>query len=371
MQNHACKKSKGWVPIVCLPIYLLTLAAAVCHILFIFRQDFADWFNENISAVCRSVTAHLTGWLPFSLAETIILSLPVTMICLFVVSVRKANRSGRHLVRVIAGLLALLAVLYSLFVFTFAAGYRGSTLDKKLGLERKDVTAQQLYDTTMIVVNNLNALSFSVPMVEGVGSVRLYSHADTVALCENSYKTLAEAYDFLPVLKAPVKQIALSPLMTYTHISGMYTYFTGEANLNTNYPYFVNVFTTAHEMAHQRGIARENEANFMAYLVCITSGELYMEYSGYLNMYEYLSSALYSASPDLYYDALGKLSSRVRYDLQCYSEFFEPYRNSTAAQVSDTVNDTYLKLQGTKEGSRSYGMVVDLAVAYHLGQTEE
>ena len=159
--------------------------------------------------------------------------------------------------------------------------------------------------------------------------------------------------------------------MTYTHISGMYTYFTGEANLNTNYPYFVNVYTTAHEMAHQRGIARENEANFLAYLVCIGSEDLYMQYSGYLNMYDYLASPLYMASPELYYEVVQSLDSRVRYDLQCYSEFFDKYRDNAAAEVSDAVNNTYLVLQGTAEGTRSYGMVVDLAVAYHLHAEKE
>ncbi|MBQ5354550.1 MAG: DUF3810 family protein, partial [Clostridia bacterium] len=124
------------------------------------------------------------------------------------------------------------------------------------------------------------------------GSVRPYSHKETVRLCLDSYASLTDRWDFLSKLDAPVKELVSSPLMTYTHISGMYTFFTGEANLNTNYPYFVNVYTTAHEMAHQRGIARENEANFMAFLVCINSPDPYMKYAGYLNFYEYLISAL-------------------------------------------------------------------------------
>ena len=119
-------------------------------------------------------------------------------------------------------------------------------------------------------------------------------------------------------------------------------------------------------MAHQRGIARENEANFIAYLVCIASDDPFMQYSGYLSMYEYLVAPLYSASPELYQKLTAGLDIRVRYDLQCYSQFFDKYRDNVAADVSDTVNDTYLKIQGTAEGSRSYGMVVDLAVAYHL-----
>jgi len=366
MWKRTFRRLHRWIPAACLPIWLVTLAAAVCHILFLYSRPFADWFNDRISAVCRSITAHLTGWIPFSLAETLVLSLPVTVPALFLFILRKANRGRRYLIRAAAGLLALLAVLYSLFVLTFAAGYRGSTLDTRLGFERQKVSAEELYETAKIVVERLNILANAVNFVQDVGSVRPYGHTETVALCQDAYGKLAGRFDFLPVLQAPVKQITLSSLMTYTHISGVYTYFTGEANLNTNYPDFVNVYTTAHEMAHQRGIARENEANFMAYLVCIGSEDLYMQYSGYLNMYEYLASPLYSASPELYYEIARSLDWRVQYDLQCYSDFFDRYRDNAAAEVSDAVNNTYLVLQGTAEGTRSYGMVVDLAVAYHL-----
>ena len=40
------------------------------------------------------------------------------------------------------------------------------------------------------------------------------------------------------------------------------------------------------------------------------------------------------------------------------------YKESTASKVSGTVNNSYLQSQGESAGLRSYGMVVDLAVAY-------
>lgn len=359
------KKITRWVPKTSFIIFILGIIAVACHIGFCLSSDFADRFNLTVSAILRMITAKLTGWIPISLAETVILSLPVTLTVLFVVCMRKSAGGKQQMVRCIMGLLSIVVLLYALFVFTFAPGYRAPTLDAKLGLEWEDVSPEELYRTAQIVTGHLNELVDQVYVAEGVGSVRPYGHKETVEKCMASYESLAEEYSFLPVLRAPVKQIAMSDLMTYTHISGMYTFFTGEANLNTNYPYFVNVYTTAHEMAHQRGIARENEANFIAYLVCIHSDDPYMQYSGYLNMYEYLTSPLYAASPRLYTTILNGLDPRVRYDLQCYSEFFDKYRDSVASDVSNAVNNTYLVLQGQEDGSKSYGMVVDLAVAYH------
>ena len=59
----------------------------------------------------------------------------------------------------------------------------------------------------------------------------------------------------------------------------------------------------------------------------------------------------------------------MRGELRAYSMFFDKYRDTVVADVSEAVNNTYLVIQGT-EGTRSYGMVVDLAVAYILGARE-
>ena len=155
-----------------------------------------------------------------------------------------------------------------------------------------------------------------------------------------------------------------SEAMSYAHITGVYTFFTGESNINVGFPDYTIPYTSAHELAHQRGIAREDEANMVAFLVCMESDDPYIQYSAYLNVYEYVASALYSADRDLYREVRAKLSAKVYGEQVAYSKFFEKYRKSVTSQVSGAVNDAYLKTQGTA-GSVSYGMVVDLAVAYY------
>jgi hypothetical protein len=59
-----------------------------------------------------------------------------------------------------------------------------------------------------------------------------------------------------------------------------------------------------------------------------------------------------------------RIDPTVRYEMSAYSEFFKKYKHSKAAKVSQAINDAYLKSQGTA-GTKSYGMVTDLAVAYY------
>jgi hypothetical protein len=80
-------------------------------------------------------------------------------------------------------------------------------------------------------------------------------------------------------------------------------------------------------------------------------------------MYEYVTNALYSADKALYSKAAGNLDLKIHAEQAAYNEFFKQYAHSVSSKVSGAVNDTYLKSQGT-EGQVSYGMVVDLTVAY-------
>ena len=152
--------------------------------------------------------------------------------------------------------------------------------------------------------------------------------------------------------------------MTYTHISGVFTYYTAEANVNFNYPDYTAPYTMAHEMAHQRGIAPEDEANFIAFLVCMESDDPYIRYSGCMSVLEYVLSAYSKADSKGYSEYVSTLNTSIRSEMMGFSTFFDRYRDSTASKVTDKVNDTYLKASGESAGAKSYGMVVDLACAY-------
>ncbi len=357
-----------YVPTPAIVIYVLALVSCGLYVSFILCPAFADAFNSSVSQLLRRVLAYISAPFPFSLAEALIMLSPILIFIILRAVFGYMDRHEHGFSRTMSSLVAAVLLLASVFTLNFAAGYRGSTLDRKLGLSVGNVSADDLERTAKYVAGRINELSDGIGFADEC-SFRSMTHSETVRAVHDSYDTLAAEYDFIGNFKAPVKRLAVSNLMTYTHISGVYTYFTGEANLNTNYPEFVNVYTIAHEMAHQRGIARENEANFIAYLVCIGSDSTYMQYSGYMNMFEYLISALYETRPEDASALYSELDSRPLRDLTYYSRFFEKYSDSAASNVSEVINDTFLQSQGT-EGTRSYGMVVDLAVAYHASAGE-
>ncbi|MBQ8311267.1 MAG: DUF3810 domain-containing protein [Clostridia bacterium] len=363
-------KTKHKLPLACKIIYLLTAVSIGIYIAFMNITPFADWFNRTVSPVGRAALAYLTNWIPFSLTELLLILIPLWLVLLCVIGYRNFCDSWRGLLTYVGILLSGVCVVLIIFVWNFAAGYYGTTLDKKLELDRTAVSADELYTTAEILAEEVKRAEQEILFLESGESVMPYSYAEMNDKLLIAYERLCEKYSFIDSFSSSVKPVMLSEPMSYTHITGVYTFFTGEANINVNFPDYTIPYTAAHELAHQRGIAREDEANFVAFLVCAESDDLYIRYSGYLNTYEYVVSALASANRELYKKTYSALPATVRAEEAAYSKFFQKYKENVAASVSQTVNNSYLQSQGATAGTKSYNMVVDLAVAFYRASTE-
>lgn len=359
---------KPRLPIVCILIFILTAISALLYVAFRYSVDFADAFNRTVSPMGRFLLAKLTGWIPFSFAEMLLLLAPVILITVIFIGAKHYCGTARQMWIYVACIFSVVCMVFNLFVWNFAPGYNARSLDQKLGLERKPVSGEELYQTAEILVAELQKMEDDVLFLENGFSMMPYSYSEMNEHLMQAYDKACAKYDFIDDFHSSTKPVMLSEPMSYTHITGVYTFFTGEANINVNFPDYTVPFTAAHELAHQRGIAREDEANFVAFLVCMESDDAYIRYSAYLNMYEYVASALYSANKDLYKENYVKQPKAIIAERIAYSEFFEKYRENVAADVSEATNNAYLQSQGTPQGTRSYGMVVDLAVAYYRGK---
>ena len=344
--------------------YILGGVSLLLYIIMMLSESFSDWFNMTVSSAFRIVFAHLTSWLPFSLGEFIIWMLPIFLFLALRHALRKCLDSWRCVIVFIGTVMSVIVLLFSIFVFNFAAGYRGTGLDEKLDIDRTNIGTDELYELAGELAEKINEIESEVDFGADGFSVMPYSISDMNGLLIEAYDRVSDKYDFISNTPTRLKPVLLSEVMSHMHITGVYSFFTGEANINVGFPDYTIPFTAAHELAHQRGIAKEDEANFVAYLVCMESDDLYIQYCAYLNMFEYVCNALDRADKQLYRQVYGELDGSVQREMAAYGDFYEKYRHSAARVVSGTVNDAFLQSQGTA-GTVSYGMVVELAVGYH------
>ncbi len=354
------------IPKTCLVLFAFGFLALIVHIISIISLDFADFVTRYVGGSVRFVLAKLTGWIPFSLAEMILVSLPVILAILVVMGVKAVRSDKKHAyLKYICILLAIITTFYSLFVFTLSAAYQGRTLYEKLGIEKpKYEDPADLIALCEYLRDSAKECAKDIKFNEKNGSVMPYSRGELNDLLNEACIKASEKYAFIAPLRSHFKDVILSVPMTYTHISGVYTYYTGEANINTNFPDYTIPYTAAHEMAHQRGIAREEEANFVAYLICMESDDNYVRYSAYINLLEYVQSALSKADKAAYRDFYRTLGDDIITEYRAYDNFFDNYRKNIAADVSGAINNAYLQSQGQSAGTMSYSFVVGLAIAY-------
>lgn len=366
MRNERNDNDQPHLSWLCKISYLLFAACGILYFIFTRSPSFADWFNQNISQWGRRILNYITVWLPFSVAEAALLWLPALVVGLIEIATTRYSKSWRSAGVFVGKLLAVLCIVGILFVCFFAPGYYGTTLDKKLGLDRQPVSNEELTQTATLLSRQLSTVSQELIFTSATSSsVMPYSYREMNDKLMTAYTAFSQKNDFLDQFWSTTKRVMISKAMSYTHITGVYSFFTGEANINVNFPDYTIPFTAAHELAHQRGIAREDEANMIAFLVCMESEDAYIRYSALLSVFEYVSSALYSADWAAYSAVYASLPDSVVQEERAYAAFFEQYRDHPAASVSTSVNNAYLQSQGAKEGTRSYNMVVDLTVAYY------
>ncbi|MBQ2308446.1 MAG: DUF3810 family protein, partial [Clostridia bacterium] len=232
----APEERKLKLPLVCKIIYALAALCAILYICFICFPEFSDIFNRYASPFVRGFLATLTGWIPFSLAEFLLLMVPFIVIAIVVFGLKRYSSSWRDVLIFSLTILSVAAYVFSTFTLGFVPAYRGSRLDKKLGLDKQPVSADELRDTTYAVLEELTAIESEIGFKSDGFSVMPYSYEELNDKLMDAYDVACEKYDFIPKLHSRVKRVMLSEPMTYTHISGVYTFFTGEANINTNFP---------------------------------------------------------------------------------------------------------------------------------------
>ncbi len=359
---------RRWVPIPAMILFCLAgVSAVVCAIL---KQNVAvaTYLQNTTGRVIRTVMTAITSWLPISFAEFCLIASPVLLALVVIAIVKRTKKDPRLGVRFCAGMLSAVSLYYSLAVFAYEPNFYCESVENRLGLTREDLSAEELYETATILIEEIREDIPHVTFPEGTYSAMMYSYDELNDKLNAAYDKLCDKFPEFQRMHSNTKPVMLSEPWTYTHISGMYTFVTGEANVNVNYPDFIVASSAAHEMAHQRGIGREAEANFVAYLVCSLSDDPYLRYAGKVDVLNSVMNSLAGASVDLYNQIYPTIPAEVHKENRAYGEFFDQYRETVVSEVSSAVNDKFISSNNQPAGEKSYGLVVDLVAAYLLGE---
>lgn len=331
---------------------------------YIVRRDksWADWIIRHISAPIRETLGALTSPLPFSVAElfyTVLIVGAVILLVKLVFAVKASPRKGKTLFLRVAAIALIPALLLNGYNWFWALGYYGTSFAEQSGLANEGVSVEELTAVTVYFAENASRLSVQMARDSEGHFIEDSFWQDYKGL----YTALEEEFPFLKTRELRPKPMAYSKLMSLLGFTGFYFPFTGEANVNRDFPAALQPETISHELAHQRRVASEAEANFVGIAAAIASDKPVYQYSAYLSGLTHLSNALYKVDKEAWAQIRATLTPEILTDWSDNSAYWAKFE-SPVETVATAVYDGYLKHNDQELGIQSYGACVDLLVEY-------
>lgn len=330
-------------------------------------------YSMKIYRYINSPLSLITGLLPLSLAEVSIYCISILIFYKLILFIRKIFQIPKnilnhiYLLKILKKLICFAVILYFSFLTLWGLNYYRISFSETSGIKTTQYSKDDLEELCLHLIKESNAIREIVD--ENNEGIMTISKGKKWVL-ENAYigyDIISKTYSTLSGKYGSPKPVMLSELMCYTGIAGIYYPFTGEANININVPYSSLPNIVTHEMAHQRGYAREDEANFIAYLACIYNPYPEFKYSGVLLALTHSINALYKEDLESFEKLKTYFSEGLSRDLSYINYFWKKYEGPVE-RVSTNINNAYLKANNQKDGIKSYGRMVDLLIAYHKGK---
>jgi len=323
------------------------------------ERVYSDWLYK----VILPPISRLTGIFPFSLAEVLIILL---LVWLGIGIVRrlspKSLEKTEHSKHGWVSFIVLTALIYLGFQALWGLNYHRQTFADTGGLDVRVTTNEEVEKLADILVYDANRLRVAVDE-DDEGIMQLGSNPRKIlGQAAAGYAELTEDYPGLSGKYGSPKPLLLSRLISYSGIYGFYFPFTGEANINVDIPQVMLPVSTCHEMAHQRGVAREEEANLVAYLSAINNPLPEFKYSATIFALSYVLNDVAARDEKKFETLKDSLDPGVIRDFKEIRNFSERHKGPWSRAFS-RINDAYLKANSQSKGVQSYSGVVDLLVA--------
>jgi hypothetical protein len=323
-------------------------------------------YSERLYRAVATTFAASLGRVPFSVGEALLgLAIPGFTLWTLRTLGRLARARGKRRRVLFLGLArawVASGAIYLAFVVLWGLNYRRPPYAVLAGLDARPATVGELTAVCERLIGETNRARDGVAE-DAAGVVRLAEgRPGALRRAPLGYDEAARMEPVLAGASAPAKPVLISTVLSYLGISGIFSPFTGEANVNMTLPDPDVPFAACHELAHARGFAREDEANYVGYLACTRHPDSDFRYSGLLAASVYAMNELARADREGHVRLDARRAPGVRRDIAALVAWAERYRGP-AERVSKAVNNAYLKTQGQKEGVRSYGRMVDLLIA--------
>ena len=257
-------------------------------------------------------------------------------------------------------LMSIAMLVYIIFNIFWGLNYNRTRIAKQLDLQivKKDTATLKAIQILLLQKVNESKQALIDQHATYPSNKELFKRAFAC------YRQSEKLYPFLNYKNKSVKSSIYGWWGNYFGFTGYYNPFTGEAQLNTTVPKFILPYTTSHEMAHQIGFAKEEEANFAGYLAATSSTDTLFHYSAYLDLFVYATRELFFVDSVAARNVAKQLLPEVKADIKEWREFLLRHKNPVEPFIRWAYGN-YLRANEQPKGMSSYDEVIADVIAFY------
>ena len=355
-ESSICKKTSVlWT--VFFPIQLFLI-----YIIRQYPEQIESYYSDGIYISISSFFQKILGQLSFSLGDIFYVIL-IFFIVKYIISVfkRKFKLKKTDFYKIVS----FISIIYFGFHMTWGLNYYRLPLHKQLSVKSDYNTAELISFTEKLLVKT-NAIHNKIVTNDTLPVQFEQSENEYEKTVFDNFKQTQFQHQF--VHHRSIKPSLLSLPLSYMGFGGYINPFTHEAQYNDRVPKYKYPTLIAHEMGHQLGYAKENEANFVACYVNMYSQNEKMRYTGFTYALKFCLNEVYRRSPDDFERLKAKVNPGILKNYKAIQLFWKSYKNPLEP-VFKKVYGNFLKVNNQPQGIQSYNYVVALLVNYFLEKT--
>lgn len=313
-------------------------------------------FFERFFEIQKATHQKLFSWIPFSFGDVLYVLLGILLIYFIVGCFKRKTRSNALL-----KLFILFNVIYFIYQIFWGMLYFQTPVIKKLAT-RNQPTVEY---AKLLAVRYLEKCRKTRELVKEDKN-GIFIITDLKAVQKEILAQQNRLPKYISDKRAPeinaFKPSLFGNVMNFTGILGYYNPFTAESQFNSQLPNTLIPFTSAHESSHQLGFAREQEANFIGYLIGIRSGNPELRYSTEYFTLRSLLNFIVDKDPAFVKNVLKNYSSEMKRD-RAYEKSFIMKHQGWLDDFFGFTNNLFLK-GNQQDGSVTYSYFIDLLLNY-------
>lgn len=359
-----------------LSIFVAGIAVIVIFLLniysrypFFIENFYSRWLYISISNFLRSSI----GSLPVVFGDLCFLIFVLLLIyssyqAVILIFMRKYKRIFNT--RIALLIFIILSYNYIIFNVFWGLNYRRIPLDEQYNFSKPMTYNQQDIESLAgFLVKKLNILEPNIRTVRNklqnfYSARNLVIEYMDILTKEQPFNKNEDSVLFLRYQYPSIKRSVLSFILVKMGIAGYHHPFTGEAIINAYSPKILLPAVIMHEIAHQLGYPKEEEAELLVYIMGNYISNPLLAYSIYLDVFISLSLEMQRKYPKIYEIYNKKLNTNIQQDLQEFMIYLNQ-NNARTPYLKTKFYITFFALNSNIQGVEAKSKALELIIAYN------